>query len=138
MKSVNLILAYLIIITFWGCGVSKSDYELEAQKTATVGSPMLSYIIGTANMFDPHLGDHSAKLELVYSGKLDNIIKIDQLQYYSDGYDWYIEDRYTKHLEYDLSLSDVIKFKNYSIKVLSSDSNQIDYIITEYLNQREL
>jgi len=113
MKSVNLILAYLIIITFWGCGVSKSDYELEAQKTATVGSPMLSYIIGTANMSDP-------------------------LQYYGDGYDWYIEDRYTKHLEYDLSLSDVIKFKNYSIKVLSSDSNQIDYIITEYLNQREL
>jgi hypothetical protein len=133
MKSLILILTTIIFILFESCGegkiITQKDYDLGMEKTVTVGSTMLSYISGTTNMFDPNLLAEGTRDELAYSGKSGNTIKIDYRQYYNNNNGWYIEDGFPQHLEYDLSISDLITCRNFQIKILSSNNNEIKFIV---------
>ncbi len=133
MKNVILILAGMILVFFEGCGsskiVSQQDYDLGKEKSVTVGSVMLSYSSIEKNKFSLNSLDKGIKEELVYTGKSGNTIKIDYREYYVQDGDWYMADGYPLHLEYDLSSSDLITCKYYKIKVLSSDNNEIKFIV---------
>ena len=133
MKSHFLILTSIILILLEGCGTSKivnqKDYDLGMPKTATVGSTMLSYYMAKSQIFNSNLLDKGTKQELVYTGKSGNTIKIDYSQYYIYDGEWYIEDGFPLHLEYDLSSGDLITCKYYRIRILSSDNNEIKFIV---------
>ena len=133
MKSHFLILTSIILILLEGCGTSKmvnqKDYDLGMPKTVTVGSTMLSYYSAKSQIFNSNLLDKGTKQELVYTGKSGNTIKIDYSQYYIYDGEWYIEDGFPLHLEYDLSSGDLITCKYYRIRILSSDNNEIKFIV---------
>ncbi len=133
MKSLILSLAGIILIFLGGCGtgkiVTQQDYELGGEKTATVGSTMLLYVSVNSQNLNPDGSDQGTKDEIIYTGKSGNTIKIDYDQYYIYKGEWYLEDGYPLHLEYDLSLGDLITCKYYRIKVLSSDNNEIKFIV---------
>ena len=133
MKSHILILTSIILIFLEGCGTSKivnqKDYDLGMPKTVTVGSTMLSYYSAKSQIFNSNLLDKGTKQELVYTGKSGNTIKIDYSQYYIYDGEWYIEDGFPLHLEYDLSSGDLITCKYYRIRILSSDNNEIKFIV---------
>ena len=133
MKSHILILTSIILILLEGCGTSKmvnqKDYDLGMPKTVTVGSTMLSYYSAKSQIFNSNLLDKGTKQELVYTGKSGNTIKIDYSQYYIYDGEWYIEDGFPLHLEYDLSSGDLITCKYYRIRILSSDNNEIKFIV---------
>lgn len=127
---------FFIGIFLFGCGIGKTinkqDYVIGKEKTVSVGSTMLSTIVGSSNWFDENLMDKGIKETLVYLGKSDNTIKIDYRQYYGDVYGWYIKDGFTQHLEYDLSNSNIIAYKNYRIKILDSNSSEITFIVLKH------
>jgi len=133
MRSLILILAGIILIFLDGCGTAKTitqeDYDLGTEKTVTVGSTMLSYTSAKPQTYNSNLLDKGTKEELVYTGKSGNTIKIDYRQYYVSDGEWYIEDGFPLHLEYDLSSGDLITCKYYKIRVLSSDNNEIKFIV---------
>ncbi len=133
MKSLILILASIILIFSEGCGTAKiitqKDYDLGTERTVTVGSIMLSYISTKSKILNSNSLDQGTKEELVYTGKSGNTIKIDYDQYYIYDEEWYIEDGFPLHLEYDLSSGNLITCKYYKIKVLSSDNNEIKFIV---------
>ena len=133
MKRLFIILAGIILIYLEGCGTSKTitqkDYELGTEKTVTVGSNMLSYTSTKSQAFSSNSQDKGAKEELVYTGKSGSTIKIDYSEFYIYDGEWYIEDGFPLHLEYDLSSGDLITCKYYKIRVLSADNNEIKFII---------
>ena len=133
MKNLILILSGIILIFLESCGTSKTltqqDYGLDTVKTAVIGSTMLSYFSVTTQAYNPDKLDQGTKEELIYTGKSGNTIRIDYDQFYIQDGDWYIEDSYPLHLEYDLSLGNVITCKYYKIRVLSADNNEIKFIV---------
>lgn len=71
------------------------------------------------------------KEELVYTGKSGSTIKIDYRQYYIYEGEWYIEDGFPLHLEYDLSSGNLITCKYYRIRILTADNNEIKFIVIQ-------
>ncbi len=133
MKSLILISIGIILIFFESCGTSKivtqQDYGIDTLKTVTVGSEMLSYTSVKSQAYNSNSSDQGTKEVLVYTGKSGNTIKIDYDQFIIQDGAWYIEDGYPLHLEYDLSLGDIITCKYYKIKILSSDNNEIKFLV---------
>lgn len=136
MKSLYLTFTLVVLVLLSGCGVggniSRQDFTLGKEKAVSVGNEMFSSVWGRPNMFDPNLLQEGTKEELVYAGKSGSTIKIDYRQYYGSDAGWYIKDGFTQHLEYDLSSSDLIAYKSYQIKVLTSNSSEIKFIVLKH------
>lgn len=139
MKNLYLFFAFPIVVCLVGCSVghaiqeiSSQDFELGKEKTVFVGEAMISFVFGSTNLFNRDLLQAGTKEELVYSGKSGKTIKVDYRQYYGkDSEGWYIKDGFTQHLEYDLSTSPMIAYKNYRIKVIACNSSAIKFIVME-------
>ena len=133
MKNLILILAGIILIFLEGCGtveiVTQKDYDLVTEKTVTVGSTMLSNVSIKSKIFDSDLLDKGTKEEIVYTGKSGNTLRIDYNQYSIYDGEWYIEDGFPLHLEFDMSLGDLITCKYYRMRILSFDNNDIRFIV---------
>ena len=133
MKSLILISAAVILIFLEGCETSKiitqKNYDLSTEKTAAVGSTMLSYISAKSQTFQSNSSDSGTKDELVYTGKSGSTIRIDFIEYYIYEGDWYLEDGYPLHLEYDMASGNIITCKYYKMMILSSDNNEIKFIV---------
>jgi hypothetical protein len=133
MKSLTLISACIILIFSEGCGTSKmitkKDYALRTKIIATIGSTMLSYVSAKTDIYNSSELNKGTKEEFVYTGISGNTIKIDYRQYYIYNGDWYIEDGFPLHLEYDLSLGDSITCRYYRLWVLAADNNEIKFMV---------
>ena len=133
MKSLILISAGIILIFSEDCGTSKmitkKDYALGTKITSTVGSTMLSYVSAKTDIYNSSELNKGTKEEFVYAGISGNTIKIEYRQYYIYNGEWYIEDGFPLHLEYDLSLGDSITCRYYRIWILSADNNEIKFMV---------
>lgn len=122
----TLIIAGLIFLT--GCGsFQKYEYVNDKQLVATVGSPMVEWEDG----YKMGVQKHGSKMELVYSGKDGQTLRLSYREYAFGDYGVILaRPAFTQDLTYDLSTSPEIAFKNLRMVVNSASNNEINYKIT--------
>lgn len=69
----------------------------------------------------------SFKQELIYSGRSGSTISLNYREYKDD----FIRPAFFQEARYDLNESDTISFKDFRIKVLKANNNQIDFIVLQ-------
>jgi hypothetical protein len=88
----------------------------------TEGVPKLSYI-GKTIRTQSEGSMNLLRVDLIYTGKSKNTIKLIQREYYTDK----IRDAFTHELSYDLDESNIIRYKNIRIQVIDSTNESIKY-----------
>lgn len=127
--SVSFIVAMMIIVS---CGLANSryfikDYEIDSEKTVNIGECLISEEKGLKNDVYGYVKEGS-KWELVYGGLVDNKINITYREYYIDRQGTFIKDGFTQHVEYDLSISDIIQYKDIKLQVVTANNTSITFV----------
>ncbi|MGZ4857393.1 MAG: hypothetical protein ACXVZU_03395 [Methanobacteriaceae archaeon] len=101
-------------------------YELEDHSNFNFerieGKPKFTYIGKTIKaQSEGHV--NRLRVDLIYTGKSKNTIKLLHREYYTDK----IRDAFTHELSYDLDESNVIRYKNIRVQVVDSTNENIKY-----------
>ena len=140
MKNIFIISLFLF---FFSCSQkilvpeNYKSYEIGQLKETYIGNPMI--IVETQDIqdtnrwvgvaFSPTGYEQkivSFKQELIYGGKIGNIIKIHYREYLNN----LARSAFAQNLEYDLSDSNFIRFKNFSFEILDADNSVIKFKVT--------
>ena len=136
MLPISLVVLLFSTLFFTNCGLDNSyffyrNYERDVVMTATIGSPMTIVDLEYRNNVYGNVRD---KFEsgLTYSGKAGTVLKIVYREFSNDM----ARPAFTQDLQYDLSESDTIRFRQLAIKVLHATNQEISFKVLEstYLN----
>ncbi len=70
-------------------------------------------------------GDYS--IELVYSGKIDENIKVNYYEYQHTSKGKLIRDSFSKELQYNLNEGNIISYKTIKLEIIKATNNQIEF-----------
>lgn len=134
MKSV-LFFVPLFGLCLSGCGFANSafftkNYEIGKEMEATVGSEMMWKESGTKNtVYNRVLS--GMRMELIYGGVANDIVKITYREFNLTGYDAYARPAFSQELQYDLKQSKIITFKQTKLEVISAANDKIVYKVLQ-------
>jgi len=110
------------------------SFTINQEQSANVGASMIAaedityekHWVGV--MFSPTgyqtiATEDSFKEELIYTGRSDNIINVSYREYKQN----FARPAFYQELHYDLGKSNIIVFRNYRIKVLDANNEQITF-----------
>lgn len=101
--------------------------------TATVGSQMISVENGSSGGF----GKSGFQQELIYSGLANNVLQIAYREYNLSQNSSYIKGDFSQNLQYDISLSKVISFRDMQIEILEANSNTIKFKVLSWTGDKK-
>lgn len=139
MKMLNvmsLLLSFALIGPL-GCGLANSryldyDFARDVDKTATVGSPMITW---TESLKNDVYGTVLNGMEhtMTYSGREGSVLKIYYREFSTAPSSWGVVARpaFTQELTYDISASPDISFQDFRIQVLEATSATIRFRVRE-------
>ena len=119
--------------------IIERSYKLGEVREATVGSTIISVdhqkykevteFVGIQHTPDGYRttlhNDESSKYELLYMGRSGDTIKVTYREYYND----LARQPFFQELQYDLSQSSQITFRNHKIDVLNATNSSIEFIV---------
>ncbi len=127
----KILLTSIILLVIVGCTTSKTKHTVHhglnnVEMKANVGSPMISETRVTEyNWPESYTGEF--KLELIYSGKTEDRIKMRRVIYYQGNE----SHSYSQDLEYDYKKGQKIRIYECRIEVFEANDEYIRYKILD-------
>lgn len=132
VKNILSVLSLIYFLHVAGCGLANSqylekNYSYNTEMESYMGEVMISEIRGAKNDVYNTILPGSIKWELVYAGNNKNNVKIYYREYVVQDGSWYAKDAFTQELNYDLNESDLIRYKNVQLQILTANNEKIVY-----------
>jgi len=149
----KMLVLFLLLPLLASCGwknqcTKRATYDLEKEKISTIGSEMIQtgcfscrneptglnkYLFGIQTQNDGNYFRPIINNELLYSGRAGDILNIKYREYHKDRFatdaSSYIRPAFAQEVQYDLKVSDVIMFKQWTIRVIEADNQMIRFVV---------
>ncbi len=125
------VVGFLVAMQIAGCGFARegfltTDYQLGLEKTVTVGSTMTTIVSGTKNSVYGTVIDMFTQ-ELIYGGVASGIVKISYREFSNNK----ARPALYQDLQYDLSQSSVIAFRDMRIQIDNASNSTITFRVLD-------
>ncbi|KAF0146962.1 MAG: hypothetical protein FD143_3152 [Ignavibacteria bacterium] len=114
----------------WNVDYFNKSYEIGQELKSNIGASMIYVDEGVYNKPNNIIAKGS-RIELVYSGREGNVIKVMYREYFYRLGALYIKDGFTQNLQYNLSDGNEIVFQNKKFRVIEANNQFIRFIVLE-------
>ncbi len=135
MKKMTILLGLMLLLC--GCTTTYkiSEYDLNKEYTAEVGSPMVvrEECLGDSYQLAAALRNCILRQEVIYSGMEGNLVGITYKEYLGEKGVYSSKESFRQVVRFNLRQSDVISYRDIFMRVIEANKTSIKFMVIDQM-----